>query len=133
MMTPQQITITLADELALVREGIGRLCETSGRFSAVWHCGDGISAYQQILEKQPDIALVDFQIPHMFSLELVRRVRMELHDAATPIVLVSTLGSEADVRHGLSVGATAYVIKPLSPHHIKAALRKILDTQLRRA
>ena len=46
----------------------------------------------------------------------------------TPIVLISTLGTENDIKNGLAVGATAYVIKPLSPHEIKLALRKIIDT-----
>jgi DNA-binding response OmpR family regulator len=44
-----------------------------------------------------------------------------------PIVLVSTLGREEDVRRGLEAGATAYIMKPLSPHHIRLALREVLD------
>jgi two-component system chemotaxis response regulator CheY len=67
-------------------------------------------------------------MPYIDGLELVRRVREDLQDKVTPIILISTLGTEADIKNGLAVGATAYVIKPLSPHEIKMALRKILET-----
>ena len=63
----------------------------------------------------------------MDGLELVRRVRRDLKDTATPIVLISTLGTPEDVKRGKEAGATDYILKPLSPHHIKAALRKLLD------
>ena len=44
-----------------------------------------------------------------------------------PIVIISTLGREQDVQRGMDAGATAYVLKPLSPHDIKRALRQVLD------
>ena len=56
-----------------------------------------------------------------------RRVRETPRDRDTPIVLVSTLGTEDDVRRGMEAGATAYILKPLSPHHIKTALRHLLE------
>jgi PleD family two-component response regulator len=66
-------------------------------------------------------------MPLMDGLELVRRVRRDLRDVVTPIVLISTLGTPEDVQRGKEAGATDYILKPLSPHHIKAALRKLLD------
>ena len=44
-----------------------------------------------------------------------------------PIVIISTMGREQDVQRGMEAGATSYVLKPLSPHDIKRALRDVLD------
>ena len=62
----------------------------------------------------------------MDGLELLRVARGQL-GLTIPIVLISTLGREEDVQAGLDAGATAYILKPLSPHHIKVALRELLD------
>jgi CheY-like chemotaxis protein len=127
--------VLIVDDSIVVRKILSMTVHQLPEFahSVVDEAGNGAVALRMLQLGRYDLVISDIRMPYIDGLELVRRVRMELHDATTPIVLVSTLGSEADVRHGLSVGATAYVIKPLSPHYIKAALRKILDTQLRRA
>jgi two-component system chemotaxis response regulator CheY len=96
--------------------------------AVVDEAGNGAIAFKMITSKRYDLVLSDIRMPYIDGLELVRRVRQEMNDRITPIVIISTLGSEADIKNGLAVGATAYVIKPLSPHEIKTALRKILDT-----
>jgi CheY-like chemotaxis protein len=90
--------------------------------------GNGAIALKMLGAKKYDLVLSDIRMPYVDGLELVRRVREELQDRVTPIVLISTLGTENDIKNGLAVGATAYVIKPLSPHEIKLALRKLMDT-----
>jgi CheY-like chemotaxis protein len=90
--------------------------------------GNGAIALKMLGTKKYDLVLSDIRMPYVDGLELVRRVREELQDRVTPIVLISTLGTENDIKNGLAVGATAYVIKPLSPHEIKLALRKLMDT-----
>jgi two-component system chemotaxis response regulator CheY len=96
--------------------------------AAVEEAGNGAIALKMLAAKKYDLVLSDIRMPYVDGLELVRRVREELQDRITPIVLISTLGSENDIKNGLAVGATAYVIKPLSPHEIKQALRKLMDT-----
>ena len=96
--------------------------------AAVEEAGNGAIALKMLGSKKYDLVLSDIRMPYVDGLELVRRVREELGDRATPIILISTLGTENDIKNGLAVGATAYVIKPLSPHEIKQALRKLLDT-----
>jgi two-component system, chemotaxis family, chemotaxis protein CheY len=96
--------------------------------AAVDEAGNGAIALRMITAKKYDLVISDIRMPYIDGLELVRRVREELQDKVTPIILISTLGTEADIKNGLAVGATAYVIKPLSPHEIKMALRKILET-----
>ena len=95
--------------------------------AVVDEAANGALALKMMSTKQYDLVLSDIRMPFIDGLELVRRVREEMRDTVTPIILISTLGTEADIKNGLAVGATAYVIKPLSPHQIKQALRKIID------
>jgi CheY-like chemotaxis protein len=87
---------------------------------------DGLTAFRKVQAEKYRFILADVRMPQMDGLELVRRIRQDLHDADTPVVLITTLGSQEDIDRGIAAGATAYVIKPLSPHHIRTALIEIL-------
>ena len=91
--------------------------------------GNGAIALARLREHRYDLVLSDVRMPYIDGVELVRRVRGELRDAETPIFLISTLGSEEDVQRGLNAGATAYILKPLSPHVIMKAIEEYLARQ----
>lgn len=91
--------------------------------------GNGAIALARLREHRYDLVLSDVRMPYIDGVELVRRVRGELRDAKTPIFLISTLGSEEDVQRGLNAGATAYILKPLSPHVIMKAIEEYLARQ----
>lgn len=91
--------------------------------------GNGAIALARLRERRYDLVLSDVRMPYMDGLELVRQVRGGLRDAKTPIFLISTLGSEEDVQRGLDAGATAYILKPLSPHVIMKVLEEYLAKQ----
>jgi CheY-like chemotaxis protein len=91
--------------------------------------GNGAIALARLREHRYDLVLSDVRMPYIDGVELVRRVRGELRDPKTPIFLISTLGSEEDVQRGLNAGATAYILKPLSPHVIMKAIEEYLARQ----
>ena len=91
--------------------------------------GNGALALARLREQRYDLVLSDVRMPYLDGLELVRQVRGELGDTTTPIFLISTLGSEQDVRRGLEAGATAYILKPLSPYVILKAIEEYLARQ----
>jgi len=99
------------------------------RQAQIDEAGNGAIALARLKANRYDLVLSDVRMPYVDGLELVRRVRTELGDTRTPIFLISTLGSEDDVRRGLDAGATAYVAKPLSPHHIQQAIEQYLSEQ----
>jgi two-component system, chemotaxis family, chemotaxis protein CheY len=88
---------------------------------------DGVAAFAKVQGEKYRFILADVRMPRMDGIELVSRIRGELGDKETPVVLITTLGTQADRERGMAAGATAYVIKPLSPHHIRTALLEILD------
>ena len=123
-------TVLVVDDSIVVRKILAMTVHQMPELqnAAVEEAGNGAIALKMLTAKRYDLVLSDIRMPYVDGLELVRRVREELQDRVTPIVLISTLGTENDIKNGLAVGATAYVIKPLSPHEIKLALRKLMDT-----
>jgi CheY-like chemotaxis protein len=95
-------------------------------YAVIDEAGDGATAFQKIQRERYRFVLADVRMPVMDGIELVRRIRGELGDMDTPIVLITTLGTDEDIARGLAAGAAAYVVKPLSPHHIRTALLEIL-------
>lgn len=88
--------------------------------------GNGEIALRMLANASYDLVLSDVRMPYMDGIEFIRRVRAS-GDARTPIVLISTLGTEEDVRRGQEAGADAYILKPIVPALIRSALREFLD------
>lgn len=85
--------------------------------------GNGIEALEAIARKRPDLMVVDINMPEMNGLELIEAVRRD--DKTTPIVVVTTQGSDEDVRKGLQAGATEYLVKPFQPHKLQSIVERL--------
>lgn len=70
-----ETSLLIADELGLVRDGIAQICHNAGWSRRIFSCGDGASALEIVSSERPSVALIDFQLPGVFSLELVRQLR----------------------------------------------------------
>ena len=92
---------------------------------AVSRVASGDAGAKAILEKQPDLVLLDLMLPGMNGLDVCRQVR----DAYSGAILMLTASqSEADHVAGLELGADDFVVKPIEPRVLLARIR----TQLRR-
>jgi DNA-binding response OmpR family regulator len=74
---------------------------------------DGVQAYEKIVGLKPDLVLLDIIMPGLEGFEILRRVRAHQSPdvAATPIIIFSNLGQDADRKKGLELGASDYLIK----------------------
>jgi DNA-binding response OmpR family regulator len=84
---------------------------------------DGIAALETFGREQPDLAILDVNMPEMNGFEVCKRIRAE---AATPIMLLTVRSSEEDQVHGLDLGADDYLTKPFSPRTLLARVRALL-------
>ena len=86
---------------------------------------DGDAAVKRILETNPELVLLDIELPGRDGLAVCRAVRERY---AGPIVMLTARGDEIDEIIGLEVGADAYLAKPVSPRkllaHVRAQLRR---------
>src|SRR4051812_49411398 len=90
MSNTKRYSLVLAEELSLVREGIARLCESNGCFRVAGQCSDGVAAIDLLQTLRPDVAVIDFNIPKLFSLEVVRRLKES--GAPTRFLVIASKG-----------------------------------------
>ena len=94
---------------------------------------DGKEAIDAINGKIPDLILLDWMLPGMTGLELVRRFRRDSTTKEIPIIMLTAKGEEADRIAGFDTGVDDYVVKPFSAREllarIKAVLRRSRETE----
>lgn len=90
---------------------------------------DGVAALKKLANGRFDIILTDINMPIMDGLKLVKRVRTDPVHKDVPIVIVSTESAEEDRRRALSLGATAYLTKPVQAPQVIAKVRELLGLE----
>ena len=90
---------------------------------------DGETALDRWAEHQPDLVVLDVNMPRLDGFAVCRQIReyerTESH-ADTPIILLTVRGEEDDIIHGLGLGADDYITKPFSPRQLVARAQAVL-------
>ncbi len=84
---------------------------------------DGEQAVQRWRTHEPDLLLLDINLPKLNGFEVCRRVR---EDSATPVIMLSARTDEADILRAFQLGADDYVTKPFSPKQLQARMQAVL-------
>jgi DNA-binding response OmpR family regulator len=87
---------------------------------------DGRSAVDLALSEQPDLVLLDLNLPKLPGLDAFREIRAR---ADIPVIMVTARGEEVDRVVGLELGADDYVAKPYSPREVVARVKSVLRRQ----
>ncbi len=103
------ITAIIADESGLLREGLTAILKADSRVTVVAECQDGISAMEAIRAHQPDVAILDVQIPGLFCLEILREIRESA--LPTKTIMMSARRERRGVIEALRAGANGYILK----------------------
>ena len=90
----------------------------------VWTAADGEAAYRLIVEKAPDLVILDLMLPKLSGYELCRQLRREGN--TTLILMLTARGDESDRVLGLDMGADDYLVKPFSVRELLARVRALL-------
>jgi len=115
--------IAVVDDEASVRESLALALSSEGY--AVRTFVDGESALDALLPLAPDAIILDIVMPKMDGVEFCRRYR-ETH-RATPVIFISSKGSETDKIEALEQGGDDYLVKPYSLAELLTRLRVCLD------
>jgi DNA-binding NarL/FixJ family response regulator len=125
MANPDKITVLLADEDALRRDGLAAVLEGTAKFDVVAHCPDGEAALERMRELRPDVAVVDLNLPRLHGIELVRRVRGEA--LGTKIVILAGTSDDEIIREVVRAGGDAYLLKNGPSRHLIDAISYVRD------
>jgi DNA-binding NarL/FixJ family response regulator len=125
MELAQTISVILADDHAIVREGIAAKLRDSPEISILGQCGDGEGAFEMILALRPDFAVIDLNMPRLSGMDVVRKVR-QAH-SETKLIILSIVREEATIRELFRSGADGYVLKDGPSRHLIEAINYIRD------
>jgi DNA-binding NarL/FixJ family response regulator len=135
--TPRPVTAVIADDQALVRGGFRLILKAAG-IDVLAEAADGEQAVAAVLEHRPDVVLMDIRMPRLDGLEATRRIVAAWASDATPrqsepdaaqagprIIILTTFDLDEYVYAALSVGASGFLLKDVSPEHLVAAVRLV--------
>lgn len=117
------ITVLLADDHTIVREGMRLLLESETDIKVIAEAEDGHEAVRLTLSLRPDVVVMDIAMPLLNGLEATRQI---LAAAATTRVLVlSAHSDDAYVDHVMALGAAGYLLKQSSSSRLADAIRQV--------
>lgn len=119
------IRILLADDHNIVRAGIRQFLEQSADLEVVAEASNGQEACTLIEQFQPDVAVLDIQMPVMSGIEVTRWIRAQ--KLAVGILVLTAYDEEPYIRAVLQAGANGYVLKTAEPEELVRAVRDVFD------
>ncbi|MCO7176628.1 response regulator transcription factor [Sporolactobacillus kofuensis] len=127
-MEEQKSTILVVDDEERIRKLVKMYLERENY--SIDEAGDGETALQMALDKDYDLILLDLMLPGMDGVEVCEKLR---ESKATPVIMLTAKGEEANRVQGFEVGTDDYIVKPFSPREVvlrvKALLRRSSKTK----
>lgn len=117
------IRLLIADDQALVRGALGALLELESDLTVIGMASDGAEAVQLAGELQPDVCLMDIQMPGMDGVEATRRIRET--SPATRVLVVTTFARPGYLRAALDAGASGFIVKDTPAEQLAEAVRRV--------
>jgi len=118
---PDPIRVLIADDHAVVREGLRSFFELQDEMEVVGEAEDGVEAVDLATRLQPDVVLMDIVMPNLDGVEAMRQLHRRV-PAARVIVLTSFLDDE-QVLPAIRAGAAGYLLKNVEPQELARAVR----------
>jgi NarL family two-component system response regulator LiaR len=119
----ENITILLADDHVLVRQGTRELLEREDDMKVVGEAGDGEEAVALTAELHPHVVIMDIAMPKLNGIEATRRVKEILPDSA--VLILSAYDDDQYVFAVLEAGAAGYLLKDVPAHELVDAIRAV--------
>jgi len=118
-------TVLIAEDNAANILTVGDYLESHGYEIVIAH--DGVEAIEKAETTNPDVILMDVQMPVMDGLEAMTRLRMNPRFTSTPIIALTALAMPGDRERCIKAGATEYMSKPVGLRILADTITKLLD------
>ena len=125
MAAQVEFSTIVADDRPLMSESLAALCEGFPGCRVLGHCHDGEEAYRMIEILQPDVALLDLNLPKTLTLDVLRRSRAR--GFRTKVLVLANHGDRRTVIEALRTGANGFVLKSGTARQLEEALRQVVQ------
>jgi len=119
----ETIRILIADDHAVVRQGIKAFLLTKQGIEVIGEAADGAEAVRLAMELQPDVILMDLIMPNVDGIEAVRRIRAAQPNAR--ILVLTSFATDDQVFPAIKAGALGYLLKDSSPGDLVQAIHQV--------
>ncbi len=123
MSETNNIRVLLVDDHPVIRDGYSRLLDNTSDIKVIGEAESGEEAYQMYLDLQPDVMVLDINMPGNGGMEALRRVRVR--DVRARVLIFSMHDSQVMVARALEAGAMGYLTKRSAPSQMVEAIRTV--------
>ncbi len=123
-MTLNKITVLLVDDQVLFRRGLGSLMSGEPDMEVVGEAGDGRAALERVRTLEPDVVLMDINMPVMNGIEAIRTIKAER--PSTRLVALTVSDEDHDLFEAIKAGAEGYLLKNLRPEELFDMIRGVM-------
>jgi two-component system nitrate/nitrite response regulator NarL len=117
------LRILLADDHLLFRKGLAQLLDSQPDFKVIGEAADGLEAIAQTQSLQPDLVLMDINMPNSDGFEATRHIKAKMPDVR--VVMLTVSEDADDLKAAVQCGADGYLLKDLSPETLFQQLRGV--------
>ena len=122
-MTGEPVKVFIADDHAMVREGLAALVSGDPRICVVGHCGDGLKVIEMVRQAQPDVVVLDISMPGMNGLDICRDLARKF--SSTAVLILTMHDDEQFIARALEYGASGYLLKEAAAEQFSEAIRTV--------
>lgn len=119
------IRIIIADDVALLRNGLRLILEQDKEIEVVALAENGLDAYEKYKELQPDLVLMDMQMPTYDGLYGIKKIKAEFDRAI--ILVLTTFDDDETVNSAIAEGADGYILKEMKDEEIIHSVKSAAD------
>lgn len=124
-MYSQTTSVVIAEDHAIIRDGLRALISSCSRYNVVAEAQDGLEALRSVREHEPDIVLMDLSMPAMNGIDAIRAIKKRRQD--TKLIALTIHNEPEYVHEALRSGASGYLLKDSSRQELMLALDTVAE------
>jgi len=118
--------ILLIEDDEIVLKALGRFLEKEG--FTVQKCSNGKEGLKKLEENTYDLVITDLNMPYANGFEVMSRIRSQERHEKTPVIVITSMGSESAITQCYHIGANDFIRKPIMPHELHVRIKKLLGS-----